>query len=254
MKSPSRLITFRVSHYCEKVRWALDRIDFPYMEECHLPLLHRLKTTLLAGSSVPILITETEIFKDSTDILKYLDTIAPPHLKLYPNSPALEGEVKELETQFNRNLGRAIRQWGYFYVLQNKSLMKQLWCEGIPAWEKLLFPVLFPLTRRLTYSSYSVNHESALTAYDRVKQAFQMVSDRLADGRRYLAGDSFSAADLAFASLSAPGLLPANYGGILPELNQLPKEMIEQIQILQETVAGKYALRLYQEERYLQGL
>ena len=71
MKSASRLIVFRISHYCEKVRWALDRIGFPYVEECHLPPLHRLKTTPLGGSSVPILITESEILKDSADILKY---------------------------------------------------------------------------------------------------------------------------------------------------------------------------------------
>jgi glutathione S-transferase len=50
MKFVRRLITFRISHYCERVRWALDRISFPYVEECHLPPLHRLKTTPLGGS------------------------------------------------------------------------------------------------------------------------------------------------------------------------------------------------------------
>lgn len=248
MESASRLITFRISHYCEKVRWALDRIDFPYIEECHLPPLHRLKTNRLGGSSVPVLVTETEILKDSADILKYLDSVAPSHLKLYPDSPKLRHEVEALESQFNR-IGILTRQWAYFYVLQNRSLMKQLWCEEIPTWEKLLFPVLFPLTRRVVYSNYNVHRESALAAYRRTEQIFKEVSDRLSDGRNYLVGDCFSAADLAFASLSAPGVVPPEYGGLFPKLNQLPDEMLEQIQILRETIAGKYALRLYQEER-----
>jgi glutathione S-transferase len=249
MKFVSRFITFQISHYCEKVRWALDRTGFPYVEECHLPPLHRLKTTPLGGSSVPLLVTEAEVLKDSADILKYLDTVAPPHLKLYPDSPALRDEVEELETQFNRELGVSTRQWGYFYALPNQSVMKKLWSERVPKWEKLLVPVLFPLTRRLVYFGYNVNRESALAAYRRTQEIFQTVSDRLADGRKYLVGDCFSAADIAFASLSAPGIVPPEYGGIFPQLNQLPDEMVEQIQILRDTVAGKYALRLYQEER-----
>jgi glutathione S-transferase len=128
--------------------------------------------------------------------------------------------------------------------------MQQVWCEGVPEWEKLLFPILFPLTRRLVYSSYNVHRESAIAAYHQIQKIFEAVSHRLSDGRKYLVGDCFSAADLAFASLSAPGLLPPEYGGLFPELNQLPDEMVEQIQTLRETVAGKYALRLYQEERY----
>jgi glutathione S-transferase len=249
MKLVPRLITFRISHYCEKVRWALDRTSFSYIEECHLPPLHRLKTTPLGGNSVPVLVTEAKVFKDSADILKYVDAAAPSHLKLYPESPELQHEVDKLEVQFNQKLGVLIRQWGYFYVLQNQSLMQQLWCEGVPAWEKFLFPLVFPWTRRLVYSSYNVHCESAISAYHRTQRIFKTISRRLADGRKYLVGDCFSAADLTFASLSAPGLVPPEYGGIFPELNQLPDELVEQIQTLRETVAGQYVLRLYQEER-----
>jgi glutathione S-transferase len=251
MKSVPRLITFQISHYCEKVRWALDRTGFSYVEECHLPLLHRLRTTPLGGSSVPILVTEKEVLKDSADILKHVDAIAPAHRKLYPAASALRREVENWEVQCNE-LGIAIRQWGYFYGLENQDLIKQLWCKGVPAWEKALFPLTFPLTRRLIHSSYNVNRESSIAAYQCAQQIFQSVSDRLADGRKYLVGDDFSAADLAFASLAAPGLLPPEYGGVMSVQKQLPAEMVEQIQILQNTVAGKYALRLYQVERRIE--
>ena len=246
----ARLITFRISHYCEKVRWALDRLpNFPYVEECHLPPLHRLKTTPLGGKSVPVLVTETAVFKDSTDILKHVDTVAPSVLKLYPDSPALRHEVETLEAQFNQRLGILIRQWGYFHALHNRSLMQQMWGDRVPQWERSLFPVVFPLTRTLVHAKYTVHRDSALAAYQQTQQIFAAISQRLADGRRYLVGDCFSAADLAFASLASPGLVPPEYGGCFPELNQLPDEMIEQIQTLRATAAGQYALRLYQQER-----
>jgi glutathione S-transferase len=251
MQSASRFISFQISHYCEKVRWAMDRTGFDYVEECHLPLLHRLKTKPLGGSSVPILVTEAGVFKDSADILQYLDAVAPSHLKLYPESTVLRREAEDLEAKFDRQLGVLIRQWGYFYVLQNPGLTKELWCQGVPAWEKRLAPVTFPITRQIVCSSYNVNRESSIAAYDRLQKMFQTVSDRLVDGRKYLVGDAFSAADLTFASLAAPGLMPPEYGGVTGELHQRSDEMVEQMQILQDTVAGQYALRLYREERYV---
>ncbi|MEM6435204.1 MAG: glutathione S-transferase family protein [Cyanobacteria bacterium P01_D01_bin.115] len=250
MAFTARLITFRISHYCEKVRWALDRLPgFPYVEECHLPPLHRLKTTPLGGKSVPVLVTETAVLTDSADILKYVDTVAPAPLKLYPDSPALRHEVEILEAQFNQRLGILIRQWGYFHALQNRSLMQQMWGDRVPQWEQSLFPVVFPLTRTLVHATYTVHRDSALAAYQQTQQIFAAMSQRLADGRRYLVGDCFSAADLTFASLASPGLVPPEYGGCFPELNQLPDEMVEQIQTLRATAAGKYALRLYRQER-----
>jgi glutathione S-transferase len=249
-----RLITFRISHYCEKVRWALDRLGIPYIEECHLPLLHWLKTRSLGGSSVPILVADAVVLKDSADILNYLDEIAPPDLKLYPNSPELQHEIEELEAQFNCLLGVAIRQFGYFHVLPNQNLMQQVWCEGVPAWEKFLFPIVFPITRRKVYRGYHVNRESSLLANHQIQNIFEEIGDRLADGRKYLVGDRFSAADLTFACLSAPAILPPEYGGLLPEITQLPDEMAKVVRDLRETVAGKYVLRLYREERHVTGV
>ena len=250
MTFTARLITFRISHYCEKARWALDRLpNFPYVEECHLPPLHRLKTTPLGGNSVPVLITENAVFKDSADILKHIDQKSPPGFKLYPESLALRHEVEQLEAQFNHQLGVLIRQWGYFHALQNRTLMQQMWCDRVPTWERSLFSSLFPLTRYLVHSRYNVHRKSALIAYHQTQQIFAAVSHHLSDGRRYLVGDCFSAADLAFASLSSPGLVPPEYGGCFPKLNQLPDDMIEQIQTLRATAAGKYALRLYRQER-----
>jgi glutathione S-transferase len=72
-----RLITIPISHYSEKVRWALDLLKIPYIEERHVPVFHRLATRKYGGSSVPVLVTQSGNFTDSKDILHYLDTLSP---------------------------------------------------------------------------------------------------------------------------------------------------------------------------------
>lgn len=102
-----RLITFPVSHYCEKARWALTRLNIPYVEERHAPLFHRLATGRVGGKSVPVLIADAGVFTDSRDILKYLDSIAPDDARLYPSDSSLLKQVEELEALFNAQLGTA---------------------------------------------------------------------------------------------------------------------------------------------------
>jgi glutathione S-transferase len=248
MESKAQLISFKVSHYCEKVRWAMDRLNIPYSEEFQMPPLHRLRTMRLGGSSVPILLRDGQVFKDSAEILADLDRLASSESKLYPAEFARE--IKMFEAMFDTKLGTATRQWAYFYILPDRSLMQYLWCAGVPAWQKWFFSVTFSYTQSLVNRGYQISAENAKTAYGQIQAIFADVSDRLSDGRKYLVGNSFSAADLTFACLAAPLVAPPEYGGILPKSNQLPKEMVSQMQVLQKTIAGQYALRLYQEERY----
>jgi glutathione S-transferase len=90
MESKAQLISFKVSHYCEKVRWAMDRLNVPYSEEFQMPPLHRLRTMRLGGSSVPMLVRDGQVLKDSAEILDYLDRLGSPNSKLYPTKFARE--------------------------------------------------------------------------------------------------------------------------------------------------------------------
>lgn len=93
-----RLITIPISHYCEKARWALERLEITYIEEPHPPLFHRLATSQSGrGTSVPVFVTETGTFSDSTDILQYLDQITTVSQRLYPSEPKQRHKVEKLE-------------------------------------------------------------------------------------------------------------------------------------------------------------
>ena len=68
---------------------------------------------------------------------------------------------------------------------------------------------------------------------------FERMNARLADGRRYLVGDRFTAADLVFAAVAASAVVPAELGPPLPQ--PVPR--------LRESAAGRLVQRLYRQER-----
>jgi glutathione S-transferase len=274
-KIPVRLITIPVSHYCEKARWALTRGQIPFVEERHMPPFHRLATRRIkkqagsipqaetennmssinrfvsrriGGQSVPVLVTETGVLTDSDAILNWVDEIVSDQAKLYPPDPENRRKIEELVKIFDSVLAPSVRQWFYFYIFNQAQLVQPLWCQGVPWFERLWFPVVFKWMSSNVFQMYRINDKSALEAYQCIGNTFQMVESLLSDGRSYLVGEHFSAADLTFATLAAPVIMPIGYGVVFPELSQLPSPMTLGIQAFRETLAGKFVLRLYDEK------
>lgn len=242
------LITIPVSHYCEKARWALDRVALPYSEEAHAPLLHRLATTRNDGGTAPVLVDGNRRFIDSTDILVYADTVQGGDL-LYPRDPAARDEVEALEERFDADLGPHVRRWAYAQLLPHTALLRAAWSRGVPRFEAVLLPFILPLARRLVVRGYRITPEGARRSLERVQGVFREVDALLADGRRFLASERFTAADLTFAALAAPMLFPTECRAAHPALDALPAAMHGEILRLRDTPAGRFALRLYAEER-----
>ena len=245
-----RLVTIGISHYCEKARWALDYLAIPYREERHVPPFHRISTQAVGGSSTPVLITDTAVLLTSDEILNYLDSHYARERRLYPSVPSLRHDVEHLEDWFNTKLGLAVRQWSYFYALSDQALMRQMWCPGTPLWEQLSFPIVFSSVRNSLEQLYDLHQDRVVEAYEVILDIIDSISDRLADGRPYLVGDSFSAADLTFASMAALLLFPPDYGFPLPSLEQIPPLMVARIEELRQTPAGQFVLWLYQTHRH----
>lgn len=248
---PLRFITLPISHYCEKVRWALDRQRVPYREEGHAPLFHALATLPATGfrsRTAPVLIDENlgarHVLADSTDCLRYL---ANRHGATWLYAPA---EAALLEEQFDTELGPHSRRFAYFHILPDTERVLQLLMGKAPAIEAAIAKPLFPLIRRMMRRGMRIDAAGAARSLEKARRQLDAVSERLRDGRRYLCGDTFSAADLTFASLVVPLVLPRNYGGSdLPPLEVAPPALREEIERTRKTPAGQLALRLYEEER-----
>jgi len=243
-----RLITMPHSHYSEKARWALDRLSLPYREEPHAPLLHRLATTRNGGSSVPVLVHGDVCFIDSTDILVHVDSVCGGD-RLFPRDPELRSAVETLERRFDEELGPHTRRWAYAQLLPERRLLRQVMSRGVPQVEAGLLPVIMPGVVRLIREALKITPESAHRSLGRVHGVFRDVDERLRDGRRFFVGDRFTAADLTFAALAAPVLFPEGYRAAYPALDDVPATMRDEVLRLRDTDAGRFALRLFAQER-----
>jgi glutathione S-transferase len=240
---PPRLITIPISHYCEKARWALERASLPYREEPHLQAIHWVHVWRAGrGRTAPVLVTDEGALTESSDILRWVD--ARSDLRLYPDP-----EVAALEAQFDDELGPHARRWMYHRILSRRDLVLKYGAQGVPRWERAVLPAFLPLVSRLINRLLEVDDATAAESRERVRAVFEEIGDRLADGRRYLVGDSFTAADLTFAALAAAVLVPEHYGIPLPQPEQLPEPFAAEVRALREHPAGRFALRLYDQER-----
>jgi glutathione S-transferase len=245
---PAILITIPLSHYCEKARWALDRVALPYREEPHAPLLHRLATKRSERGTVPVLVHEGRRFSDSTDILKHADAARGGGL-LYPRDAGLRREVEALEERFDTELGPNARRWAYAQVLPQTKLIRSLWMRDVPPLEASVVPLITPVVRRLVRMGYKITPESAQRSLDRVQGVFRQVDELINDGRRFLVGDRFTAADLTFAALASPVLLPPECRAVQPALDEVPAALLDEILGFRKTNAGRFALRIFSQER-----
>ena len=245
---PTTLITIPISHYCEKARWALDRAGLPWQERAHLQLLHYLPA-MWAGRSktVPVLIHDDGVLCDSADILRWVDSHLPEGERLYPDAHC--SEIVALEAKLGAGMGRDARLWMYHHLLPHPEIAHQYGATGTPRWQQASIGWLYPAVAFFISRRFSITAEAAAAALQRTEAAFDDIAARIADGRRYLFGEQFTAADLTFAALTAPALLPEQYGVPLPPPDALPPAAASVVHRLREHPAGRFALRLFAEER-----
>jgi glutathione S-transferase len=241
---PTRLITIPFSHFCEKARWALDRAGVDFVEDKHVPGFHLRATRPRGGRSVPLLCAGSEVVRDSTDILHWVDARLSPAQRLFPSEPALRAEVERLEDRFDEVLGPHLRRLFYFHVLPERRLSLTLMRRDVPRGEAWGVTLAFPILRQIMKRAMRIDAEGAQRSREHVHRVWEEVDGLLADGRRYLVGDRFTAADLTFAALAAPVVRPTAH-----PISFADVESPDEIVALAERPAGRFIARLYDEHR-----
>jgi len=169
---------------------------------------------------------------------------------LYPRDPDTAAEVRALEAHFDEHLGPHSRRWMYQQLRGRRDLALQYGCLGIPRWERATLRCAYPALIGTVSHVLDVSPATAAASEIEVRSVFDGVARRLEDGRRYLCGEHFTAADLTFAALAAPVLMPSDYGVPLPTPEEIPAYAASVVRELRAHPAGVHALAMFQSERH----
>lgn len=253
-----RLLTIPISHYGERARWALDHAGIDYQEEHHLQIFSW--AFALAGGArhtVPVLVTEGGVLDDSARIVRW--AAARAHAPLYPADDQERRAVERFEDDLAGPYAVAGRLVVYDWFFQAYEAGLPYNAGRAPELEASALRGLGAVARAIGRRRLGVSADAAVRAVDQVNRTLDAVGERLRDGRPYLFGASFTAADLAFAALSTPSLLPLRHPVPLPQPDDIPEAAAARVRAWRAHPAGRFALRLYDERpsprgRYLRGL
>jgi glutathione S-transferase len=213
----------KVSHYSEKVRWALDWKGVEYDPHAPPPGPHMaaaMWVTRGEHKTFPVLKLDGRAIGDSTAIIAALEE-RYPEPALYPADPDARRRALELEDFFDEELGPHSRHVAFHYLGRDPEKLSEFAVSLMPAAVGRFGP-----TRRAAGAAaksfsgmrYGVGSEESA---DRSRAKVHAAMDRLeleldAAGGSHLAGDSFSVADLTAAALFYPLVSPPE-GPSVPE-------------------------------------
>ena len=212
MSEPPVLHHLKVSHYNEKVRWALDYKGIPHVRKAAIPGRHRKLAKELTGgttSTFPVLVENGYAIGDSSRIIAHLEDRYPSP-PLYPRDLAERRRALDLEDFFDEQLGPYSRLLVVHHELPDGRLFLKTFVPDLNgarlAMARAQFPVMRPRIRKL----FGIDDEAVSHALHQVHAAGARFRAEV-QPNGYLVGDDFSVADLTVASLVAPIVAPQDF-------------------------------------------
>jgi glutathione S-transferase len=200
----------QISHYVEKVRWALDHKRVPHLRRSLLPGVHIREAKRLTGdsSTVPVLTIEGRSIGDSTRIIAAIEQRWPKP-PLYPDDPARRRRALELEEFFDEELGPDIRRAFYHEVLPHPELLVPLFTERDPVAAQALRQALPALCAGIR-QRFAITAETAAESRAKTAAAMDRLERELSPSG-FIVGNVFTVADLTAAALFYPVVRPPEF-------------------------------------------
>jgi glutathione S-transferase len=214
-----------ISHYAEKVRWALEYKGIDHVRRSPLPGSHipiALVLTRGAQPTIPILIVDGRAIGDSTAIIAALEARYPDPA-LYPSDAAERAQAVELEEYFDEQLGPHTRLLPFYEMIQEPEIFAEVAADTVPGPLGKVKPLVGAFGRVYTSLRWNANSEAeAERAREGIVAAFDKLEGELEKGDgEFLVGQRLSVADITAASLFYPVVVPPE-GPLSPELPRPP--------------------------------
>jgi glutathione S-transferase len=198
-----------ISHYNEKVRWALDYKGVAHVRRAVTPGLQEFRARRLrAGRTTPVLEMNGRAIGDSTKIIEEVER-RWPEPPLYPDDAEERSRALDLEDHFDERCGRDLRRVLFGDNLSEpEKFLAMVYGADHP--RTGLFRMTGPLFCRVVKRRFRIRPETVEKSREKVRGAFDKIE---ADVRPsgYLVGESFSVADLTAASILAPIVMPPEF-------------------------------------------
>ncbi len=214
-----------ISHYSEKVRWALDHKGIDHVRRTPLPGTHipiALLLTRGAQPTFPVLQMDGRAIGDSTAIIaaleaKHLD------LPLYPSKPAERARALDLEDWLGENLGPHTRLLPFHELIQEPELFAEVAAASVPGPLGRAKPLIGAYARVYTSLRWRANSSGEA---ERAREGIVAAMDKLEaelgrGGGEFLVGDRLSVADVTAAAHFCPLVVPPE-GPLSPDLPRAP--------------------------------
>jgi glutathione S-transferase len=235
-----------LSHFNEKVRWALDYKGIAHRRQVLGPdyLIRAWRAT--GQGKLPILFLEDRAIADSTRIIAALEErySEPP---LYPREPAPRQHALALEDYLDERLGPALRAAIVTPLFRHDpDLALRVLTTGMPdkAYQTLrplvrIFPAFYRFRHKISDAKLETDRATVNAALDRIEHERQ--------GRPYLVGGSFTVADLTAAALLGALLQPREIQ--YPLRVELPPYLQDYRATVVEHPAAQWAAGIYRLHR-----
>ena len=223
------LYVFAISHYCEKARWALDYLGVDYELRFVAPGEHMKIARSLGApkTSVPFLALPGGVVQGSADIIDWAEANATVTGRSLTPVDA-DAQSREIESRIDEIAGVHVRRYYYSEALvEYPETVRPIFTRDLPFPKNLLVRFAWGKIRGAMIARMNLGTEQGVESRDITAGELDWIDGMLADGRRFLVGDTLSRADIAVASLLAPLAVPENhptYGGL-----QLPPRVASDV-------------------------